>query len=208
MRSCDLTAYFVFASCGTLRSKKTTPASVVCPDDFLERFQDFLLEHEPLDKTGWCKLYCHSSVLSPLHRDKLITFTTRRVWVDRHWFKFYDIFFSPGRSWESHGCVEDREDLQTIRAARVPSALHLTHTHTHRRTWVFLCVCVCVRVPVTSHCSQAALLPRQPITGRHLTAGRHGNAQWAMWPVCTVSSSPAHAAPLHRATLSLSRLRL
>lgn len=173
MRSCDLTAYFVFASWGTLRSKKTTPASVVCPDDFLEQFQDFLLEHEPIDKTGWCKLYCHSSVLSPLHRDKLITFTTRRVWVDRHWFKFYDIFFSPGRSWESHGCVEDREDLQTIRAARVPSALHLTHTHTHRRTWVFLCVCVCAcpsHVPLQSS--------RPPATTANHRPPPHGLSPW------------------------------
>lgn len=207
MRSCDLTAYFVFASCGTLRSKKTTPASVVCPDDFLEQLQDFLLEHEPLDKTGWCKLYYHSSVLSPLHRDKLITFTTRRVESIGTDSSFMIFFFLQAGA-ENHTAA-----LRTEKICR-PSELHvfpqlcISHTHTHTAVHGYFYVCVCVRVPVTSHCSQAALLPRQPITGRHLTAGRHGNAPWAMWPVCTVSSSPAHAAPLHRATLSLSRLRL
>lgn len=153
--------------------QKTTPAPVVCPDDFLEQFQDFLLEHEPLDKTGWHKLYCHSSVLSPLHRDVLITFTTRLVWVDRHRFKCCDIFFFLQAEAENHTVA-----LRTEKICR-PSELHvfpqlcISHTHTHCRTWVFLCVCVCAcpsHVPLQSS--------RPPATTANHRPPPHG---WSPW---------------------------
>lgn len=114
---------------------------------------------------------CFTVIHQSYRLSTAITFTTRRVWVDRHRFKFYDIFFFSRPEPESHGCVEDREDLQTIRAARVPSALHLSHTHTAVHGYFYVCVCACPsHVPLQSS--------RPPATTANHRPPPHG---WSPW---------------------------
>lgn len=147
-----------------------------------------------------------SVCLSALERDELIILMTWRVWVDRRRFNFYLWIYWAGveNLWAA---LRTEETRRPSRAARVflSFASHV-HTHSHCHTWVFLMrVCACPsHVPLQSS--------RPPAMKANHRPPPHNRSPWqrSVGHVTSVYSLIITGArsPSHRATFSLSRLRL